>query len=367
MTQLSPPPHGLPSTPDDRPVRPHRLRRTLLASTAVVVGLSFVTMALPAPYVIESPGPTINTVGEVEGEPALSVEGAESYRPEGRLDLTTVYVRGGGGRQVTFFEALQAWADPTADVFPEESVYPRGVTGDQISEQNTAQMDESQETSVAAALGQLDIDYDASISVVDFASAQNEDVLEVGDVVTELDGGPVRTVQELRDGLQERVEDGHVVTVQRGSETLEVPVETTSSPDGTQQIGIFLRTDFEFPFDVGFALEDIGGPSAGMMFSLGIIDLLTEGDLTGGEHIAGTGTVTAGGAVGPIGGIAQKVVGAREAGASVFLAPAGNCPDLEGRVPDGMRIVQVETLQDAYDAVRRVGAGESLDGLPGCG
>lgn len=366
MTQQSPPPPGTSPTGEDQSARPRRLRRTLLASTAVVVGLSFVTMALPAPYVIESPGPTLNTLGEVEGEPALSIEGAESYRPDGRLDLTTVFVRGGGGRHVTFFEALQAWADPTKDLFPQESVYPRGVTGEQISEQNTAQMDESQETSVAAALGQLDIDYDASISVVEFASEQNQDVLEVGDVVTDLDGDAVATVQALRDGLQEDREEGHVLTVRRGSETLEVPVRTETAPDGTQQVGVFLRTDFDFPFAVEFALDDIGGPSAGMMFSLGIIDLLTEGDLTGGEHIAGTGTVTADGRVGPIGGIAQKVVGAREAGADFFLAPAGNCRDLAGRVPDGLQIIEVETLEDAYDAVRSVGAGEPPQNLPSC-
>ncbi|MBG6085585.1 YlbL family protein [Zhihengliuella flava] len=344
----------------------NRQRRTLIGATAVVVALSLTAMALPVPYVVESPGPTLNTVGDVDGEPVLSVNGAESYRPEsGQLDLTTVYVSGGGDRTLTFFDALGAWADPHRDVFPAESVYPRGVTGEEISEQNTAQMDQSQETSVAAALTFLDMEYDATIRVVGFATETNADVLEEDDVVTELDGERMRTVGQLQDGLQ--AEGEHRLTVVRGGEPVEVPVETETGEDGTSRVGIYLRTDFEFPLDVTFGLEDIGGPSAGMMFSLGIIDLLTPGDLTGGKHIAGTGAVTAEGEIEPIGGIAQKLVGASDAGAEVFLAPQDNCGDVVGRIPDGMTVLSVSTLEDAYDAVSAAAANEDLAALSSCG
>lgn len=343
-----------------------RQHRTLMGATGIVIALALTAMALPVPYVVESPGPTLNTLGEVDDRPLLSIDGTESFRPEsGRLDLTTVYVSGGGDRTLTFFDALSAWADPHRDVFPAESVYPRGVTGDEISEQNSAQMDQSQETSIAAALNYLDIDFDATIRVVDFAAQTNANVLEEDDVVTHLNGEPVGTVGELQEALQ--AEGSPELTLVRDGEEIVVPVKTETGADGTKRVGIYLRTDFEFPIDVGFGLEDIGGPSAGMMFSLGIIDLLTEGDLTGGEHIAGTGTVDADGTIGPIGGIAQKLVGARDAGATVFLAPEGNCADVAGRVPEGMTVLSVTTLKDAHDAVTAVAAGEDLATLPVCG
>ncbi|GAB3757922.1 PDZ domain-containing protein [Zhihengliuella somnathii] len=343
-----------------------RQRRTLIGATGVVVALSLTAMALPAPYVVESPGPALNTVGEVDDRPLLSIEGTESFRPEsGRLDLTTVYVSGGGDRTLTFFDALGAWADPHRDVFPAESVYPRGVTGEEITEQNTAQMDQSQETSVAAALTYLDMDFDATIRVVDFAAQTNSEVLKEDDVVTRLNGAPIGSVGELQDALQMEAEPE--LTVVRDGEEIVVPVQTETGPDGTKRVGVYLRTDFEFPIDVEFGLEDIGGPSAGMMFSLGIIDLLTEGDLTGGEHIAGTGTVEADGTVGPIGGIAQKLVGAHDAGATVFLAPEGNCADVAGRVPDGMTVLSVATLAQAHDAVTAIASDEDPATLPQCG
>nr|WP_269212008.1 S16 family serine protease [Zhihengliuella flava] len=175
----------------------------------------------------------------------------------------------------------------------------------------------------------------------------------------------MRTVGQLQDGLQ--AEGEHRLTVVRGGEPVEVPVETETGEDGTSRVGIYLRTDFEFPLDVTFGLEDIGGPSAGMMFSLGIIDLLTPGDLTGGKHIAGTGAVTAEGEIEPIGGIAQKLVGASDAGAEVFLAPQDNCGDVVGRIPDGMTVLSVSTLEDAYDAVSAAAANEDLAALSSCG
>ena len=96
-----------------------------------------------------------------------------------------------------------------------------------------------------------------------------------------------------------------------------------------------LQYKFKFPFDVKISLDKVGGPSAGMMFALGIVDTVTPGDLTGGKHVAGTGTITPDGAVGPIGGIGQKMVGARSGGATMFLAPAANCDDVVGHIPDG--------------------------------
>ncbi|GAA3696798.1 PDZ domain-containing protein [Zhihengliuella alba] len=354
---------GAPTQRARRAPGPQRRARTLTAATAIGVGLSFVAMILPAPYVVEAPGPVVNTVGEMQGRPVLSIDGHPSYASSGQLDLTTVYVRGGAGRQISFFDTLVAWGSEDQDVFPAESVYPRGVTGEQVSEQNTAAMDDSQETAVAAALTELGIEYRSEIAVVDFASELNSDVLEAGDVVVAVNGAEVTTAQDVRDALQEA--ESSTLRILRGGDELDVEVDS-EEVDGARRVGIYLRTDYEFPFDVRFGLDDIGGPSAGMMFALGVIELLTPGELPGDTHVAGTGTVTAGGEVGPIGGIAQKAVGAREAGAEVFLAPAGNCADLEGRVPDGLDVVRVETVADAYDAVAHLGGGGEAGDLPTC-
>jgi PDZ domain-containing protein len=127
-----------------------------------------------------------------------------------------------------------------------------------------------------------------------------------------------------------------------------------------------LKYLFTFPFDVEISLEKVGGPSAGLMFSLGIIDTVTPGDLTGGKHIAGTGTISPDGLVGPIGGIEQKLQGARAGGATLFLAPAANCQEVAGRIPDGLQVVRVETLAEARDAVERAGNGQDTSGLPAC-
>jgi PDZ domain-containing protein len=127
-----------------------------------------------------------------------------------------------------------------------------------------------------------------------------------------------------------------------------------------------LKYLFTFPFDVEISLEKVGGPSAGLMFSLGIIDTVTPGDLTGGKHIAGTGTITPDGAVGPIGGIGQKMQAARAGGATLFLAPAANCEQVAGHIPDGLQVVRVENLAEARAAVERAGSGQDTSGLPGC-
>jgi PDZ domain-containing protein len=124
--------------------------------------------------------------------------------------------------------------------------------------------------------------------------------------------------------------------------------------------------DYEFPIDVEIQLNNVGGPSAGMMFSLGIIDKLTPGAITGGESIAGTGTIDSSGVVGGIGGIRQKMYGARDAGASWMLAPASNCNEVVGHIPDGLRVIPVETLDEARGVVEQIGEGADSAGFAEC-
>jgi PDZ domain-containing protein len=141
---------------------------------------------------------------------------------------------------------------------------------------------------------------------------------------------------------------------------------TPQEVQGTPLLGVGVSVDYEFPFDVTLRLDKVGGPSAGMMFALGIIDKTTPGELNGGETVAGTGTITASGTVGAIGGIRQKLYGARDAGASVFLAPASNCDEVVGHVPSGLDVYAVATLDDAVTALETVADGGDTASLPTC-
>ena len=169
--------------------------------------------------------------------------------------------------------------------------------------------------------------------------------------------------------MQEAEGEPIELTVERDGEQVTVsvmPKQTEVDGETVWLIGIVLLNDYEFPIDVTIQLNNVGGPSAGMMFALGIIDTLTPGQLNGGQNVAGTGTITADGEVGPIGGIRQKLFGAKDAGAEWFLAPEANCDEVVGHVPDGLQVFAVETLDDALDALEAVRAGGDVDALPTC-
>ncbi len=189
--------------------------------------------------------------------------------------------------------------------------------------------------------------------------------LQGGDQITSIDGTPVSDGDDIRAAVQRHTAgDTLRMTVLRSGRTVEVATRVRES-GGRPVIGILLGRTYSVPFDVKVDVGRVGGPSAGLMLSLGIRDVLTPGDLTGGKDIAGTGTMSPDGAVGPIGGIAQKVVGARADGADWFLAPADNCKDLAGRVPDGLSVVKVTTFEDALSSVEKIASGDS-GSLPRC-
>lgn len=356
-------------TPSPRPeARPRDPRfRAMAVSGGLAVVLCTAAVLLPSPYVIESPGPAFNTIGEVNGQPLIRVEGRESFPPSGELDLTTVFVSGGPNGQVNVFDTFRAWASPTENVLPEQLVYPEGITSSQLEEQNSVAMTSSQESAIAAALTHEDIDYTEDLAVAGFGpDAPSAGVLEEGDVLRSINGRTIDTVETLRAALAEDGGAPAQLSLIRDGAPTEVSVTPRRSDEGDYQLGILLASSFQFPFDVSIQLDNVGGPSAGMMFALGIVDTLTEGDLTGGRHFAGTGTIDSAGIVGPIGGIAQKLVGARSNGAEFFLAPALNCEEVVGNIPDGLTVVKIETLDQAVDAVGTLGSGEGADSLPSC-
>jgi PDZ domain-containing protein len=345
-----------------------RVRRVAITAFVAVVLIALAAI-VPVPYVKLSPGPTTNTLGAINGVSLINIEGRETYPTEGNLNLTTVKVLGGPGQRLDVLSAIGGWLDPDVAVVPEESVFPPGTTREQVREENAEEMALSQNNAAVAALRALDIPVGEYVVVQAIAEgAPSVGKLRAADEVLAIDGTPTPTPDAVVDAItaHEPGDDVEVTVRRDGAERTET-VTTTASERGGETvaaIGIVAAADFRLPFTVEIALEDVGGPSAGLMFALGIVDKLTPGPLTGGRFVAGTGTIDPAGNVGPIGGIEQKVVAAREAGATVFLTPAANCEAGKGAAPDGLRLVRVETLDGAMAALEAIETGEG--DVPAC-
>ena len=339
----------------------------MVVSGLLSIGLGVAALSLPVPYVIESPGPTFNTLGTDNGKPVITVSGHESYPAKGNLDLTTVYVDGGPNGPVSVFEALTAWLNPSKAVYPQELIFPTGVTKEQSQQESAVAMTTSQENAVAAALKELGIPFGQKLQVASIPDdSASKGKIQEGDLLVSIGGKPISALSVIQSELAAGNGKPVPVVVDRGGSQQTLTITPSKSENGRYLLGVVLQYKFTFPFDVKISLDKVGGPSAGMMFALGIVDTVTPGDLTGGKHIAGTGTITPDGAVGPIGGIDQKMVGARSGGATLFLAPAANCDEVVGHIPAGLQVVKVETLAEARHAVELSASGGDTAELPAC-
>lgn len=353
-------------------------RGTVLGIWALVVALAALLAMtfLPTSFVIQRPGPVYNTLGEARAAdgtmvPLISVEGAQTYPTDGALDLLTVETVGNRERTPSWLELATAWFDPSRAVLPIDAVFPDGQTSEQRSEQSAFMMIDSQKEATAAALIELGYEVDAQLRVYGvIEDSASVGILEEGDVILAADGQAITDVDRLREIIQSLEGAPVPLTIERDGveESVRITPQEVAGDDGETSwlIGVTLITDYDFPIDVAIQLNNVGGPSAGMMFALGIIDVLTPGELNGGESVAGTGTITADGEVGPIGGIRQKLYGARSAGAEWFLAPQSNCDEVVGHVPDGLRVFSVGDLDDALAALDAIAGDGDLDALPAC-
>lgn len=342
--------------------------RLAMATLALLCAMLLGAMLLPVPYVIERPGPAIDVLGEYEGEKILQIEGRETYPTDGALMMTTVAVDGGPGYTVTPLEVIGAWLDRSQAVMPREVVFPAQQTKDETTLQTSVQMSTSQQGAVAVALEELGIPYTDAVLIAGVETGAPADgLLEAGDELLTVNGSAAADPAGFQ-ALTAATPAGQDVrlTVRRDGAEQEIAV-TPEMRDGVPRLGIVLATGHVFPFEVHLAVGEVGGPSAGTMFALSVYDELTPGALTGGAEIAGTGTIDEDGAVGPIGGIRQKMVGAREKGAEYFLAPGGNCEQVVGRIPDGLQVVRVDTFEGALHAVETIGEGGDVSALPTCG
>jgi Lon-like protease len=343
-------------------------QRTLAGLLAVplLIGLWTAAATEPLPYVTYEPGLTVDVLAETKGKEIIEVEGHEAYRDEGELRMTTVYVSQPDAR-VNLFELMHGWLSRENSVYPYKSVYRPDETTEDNRREGAVEMVSSQDAAIASALDELGFDVKPALevlSVKDGAPADGK--LEVRDIFVSVDGKRVSGTDDVVDAVKGTTAGRPVsFVVRRDGERRTVAV-TPEEANGKPQIGIQFGTGYEFPFKVSVDIDSsIGGPSAGLMFSLGIYDTLTPGSLTGGEIVAGTGTIDGSGKVGPIGGIQQKIVGARDAGARLFLVPPDNCQDAAGAPAEDMRLVKAETMHDAVAAIKAWVADHDAE-LPSC-
>lgn len=347
-----------------------RRTATLAFAAGILVVLVAVAALLPVPYVVYSPGPMENTLGERDGQPVITVEGAETFETDGVLNLTTVGVTPADAR-LDLITALQAWVDPSRAIVPRDMVYAPGVTSEETRERNAWLLERSQETAKVAALRELGYEVPEAVVielVMDDSPAAGS--LEPGDVVDEVDGASVAEPQDVVDAVRAH-EPGEQVefVIRRDGEQQTVVLDTEAAPEdegGHAMVGAGVGYGYEFPVQIDVNIDQrIGGPSAGMIFALAIYDVLTPGAMLDGMLVAGTGEISGDGDVGPIGGIQQKIAAAAGDGAELFLAPAANCDDVAGARNGDMPVVSIETLDDAIAAVETAVAGDASS-LPTC-
>ncbi|MGC5346171.1 YlbL family protein [Streptomyces sp. DT24] len=357
-----------------------RRTATMLASTLILIVLLCVGVPLKVPYAEMSPGPTVNTLGNAGGEPVLQISGHKTYPTSGHLNMTTVRVTS-ADYGMNLVEAVYGWLDHDSVVVPHDTLYPDGKTEEQSTQENAEEFSQSQESAKVAALTELGIPVTARVvvsTVVKGSPAENR--LHAGDVIKDVDGTAVEQPEDVAKLVTKHKPGQDVTFTVVPARAAAAAEKAGKQPEGTERVtivtekapkenraivGIQAGTDHTFPFTIDIKLADVGGPSAGLMFSLGIIDKLTPTDLTGGKFVAGTGTIDDKGEVGPIGGINMKLVGARDAGARYFLTPDENCAAAASDTPSGLTLVRVKTLSDARQSLEKIRTDRTAD-LPGC-
>jgi Lon-like protease len=361
------PPPGPPPPPP--PVPPKRRRRPLV-TVGTIVGVIVVVVLLAGtlirlPYVLISPG-AAQSVGRV-----VKIDGAQTFPHRGQLLLLTVSV---SSDRPNAFAVLSGWLDENTDVVPEDEVL-QGKSREEDQRLNKLEMADSQMTAKRAALERLGYTVPVTGTGAAVTGVQKgspaDGKLEVGDVITAVDGQPVTLSEQVGPIVRSRPPGQPVTfTVDRNGAPVEVTLATRASKGGlcpgSAQVGVTTRTrneKFDFPVDVKIDTGKVSGPSAGLAFTLTIIDDLTPGDLTAGKKVAVTGTIEPGGAVGPIGGVEQKAVTADRAGAKLFLVPMAELKDARARAGD-MKVVGIRTLDDALTELTKFGGEASLPPPP---
>jgi PDZ domain-containing protein len=332
---------------------------TVLFGALLLLVLSWQATVVTVPYVEMGPGPTYNTLGtdtgKPDGKPIIKVTGAEVTQSKGQLRMTTVSVQ----PELTLLDAMIGWWQKDRAVVPRELIYPPDRTQQQVDEDNAKDFQASQTSAETAALRKLGYPVLVTVSEVSEGfAAQGQ--LQKDDVIRSVDGTPVTSVAKLTELVRAKPADTpRQIEFTRAGATKTISLTTKKGEDGNPRLGVVVSTTQPHPFELSIQLDKIGGPSAGLMFTLGIIDTIQPEDLTGGLIIAGTGTIDDDGNVGPIGGIPQKLVAAKAAKAKVFLTPASNCAEAMDNSQPGLPLIKVADLDDALTALDALRAGRT--------
>lgn len=334
---------------------------TVLLSFLIVITLGLVGAFVPVPFVALGPGPTYDTLGAVDKTQIVQVEGTQTYPTSGQLRMTTVSLK----REVTLFGAFGLWVSGRYALAPREEYIRPGQTEDDVQKQNVKMFQDSQSDAETAALRHLKKPMKVVVAEVT-SGAPADKIIEPGDRLLTVNGTTVAQQEQVVTAI-ENTRPGQTieVTLQRNGENKTVSIPLGKAPDDRVQgfMGIKGVDRPDVPFKTTIHLQDVGGPSAGLIFSLAIVDRLTADDLAGGQPIAGTGEIDVNGNVRPIGGIGFKLVGAAEDGAKTFLVPAANCAEAKADPPPGLQLIKVETLDGAIQALKDRKAGKPV---PGC-
>lgn len=354
-------------------------------AVVVLIALAVFGATRSAPYVVKSPGPTYDVLGEQNGTEIIQIldedgnsltansasssdsSGSPSSigSTDGELRMVTVSEAGGPGYSVTYWEVFLAFFDDAKYVYTYESLYSDTVTAEEVSELGKAQMSSSQTSAQIAALEYLGYEVEGTTIIAGTqADTPADGLLLEGDILREITVDSVTyelaEVTMLYEVLAKTpVGTEVVVAVERDGELEEVTLETSENSSGGSQLGVYVTTEAQLPVDISISLERVGGSSAGMMFALGIIDKMTEGGIVSGVSIAGTGSLSYLGEVQAISGIVQKMHGALRDGAEYFLAPTANCSDVVGNIPDGLEVYSVSTLDEAVEAIQAISVGDA--------
>lgn len=327
----------------------------MLVALVPVIAFSAVLAVVTVPYVSLGPGPTFDTLGEADGKPVVDIVGTQVHPTSGHLNMTTVSESDG----LTLGQALGLWMSGREQLVPRDQVYPPDKSREEVDKENSTDFKRSEDSAGYAALGYLK--YPQALTV-DSVNDPGPSVgkLQAGDALDAVNGTPINGTDQFQ-SLLKATKPGQQVVI--GYRRKNAPAGTTtitlgSHPDrGYGYLGVAVLEAPWAPFSIQFNLANIGGPSAGLMFSLAVVDKLTTGDLAGTKFIAGTGTISADGKVGPIGGITHKMLAAHEAGATVFLVPAENCDEARSGNDENLELVKVDNLSQAVDALHSVSAG----------
>lgn len=331
----------------------------MMVALVPIIIFGVLLAAVPVPFVALGPGPTFDTLGEYDGKPVVAIEGTAIQPTSGHLNMTTVSQRDG----LTLGQALAFWGSGEDQLVPRDLVFPPEKSRDDIEKSQNADFQRSEDNAEYAALNYLKYPKAVTVEKVN-DPGPSVGKLQPGDALDAVNGVKTPTIEAFT-GLLKATKPGQEIAIDYRRKS------GAGGPEkGTARITLGRNDDRDYgylgtavqdapwaPFTVDFNLANIGGPSAGLMFSLAVIDKLTTGNLNDGKFIAGTGSIGPDGDVGPIGGITHKMSTAQEAGATVFLVPADNCDEARTVPDNSMELIKAETLAQTVDALKTLTSG----------